>query len=585
MIMAFSDIFLEELRDRNDIESVVSSYVNLKRNGRVLKGLCPFHNEKTPSFTVYPDTQSFFCFGCGAGGEVITFVRRIENLDYLESVKFLADRAGMQLPDDGYDDSMAKHRQRLLAANREAARFYHSYMMSPEGRTGLDYFLNRGLTLSTINHFGLGFAPPGGFALIDYMKSKGFTVNELYDADLAKRSEKNNKVSYYDNFRNRAMTPIIDVRGNVIGFGGRVLDDSVPKYVNTADTLIYKKSLNVFALNFAKKGNPESMIVCEGYMDVIALHQAGFTNAVASLGTALTKEQAGLISRFTDEVILSYDSDEAGQKATRKAISIFEKTGVKLRVLKLEGGKDPDEIIKTYGKERFRALIDGASNDIEYRLLKIRDKYDLSIPDGRVKFLQEAVEILASCNTIEQDIYSSRLSDELGVNKESLMIEIKNQKKKQSRISAKKEFENISRQAVTPDDTVNPQRKYNVRAARAEDILLSSLMNNPEFYSKISEKLNRDIFVTDFNRRVFDCISKRIEENTSIDLSVISADFSPDEISRLVKFLAMKKEISNTVDECRDCIDVLIKENLKKSAADPADMTDEEFLNYFRKKS
>lgn len=583
--MALNDIFLEELRDRNDIESVISSYVPLKRQGKILKGLCPFHNEKTPSFTVYPDTKSFYCFGCGAGGEVITFIRRIENLDFIESVKFLADRAGMQMPEDGYDDSVAKHRQRLLAANREAAKFFYSSLMSPAGKNGLDYFLNRGLTMSTIKHFGLGYAPDSWDALLNHMHSKGFTSSELFDADLVKKSDKNGKVRYYDNFRNRVITPIINLRGNVIGFGGRVLDDSKPKYVNTADTLVYKKTNNVFALNFAKNGNPESMIVCEGYMDVIALHQAGFTNAVASLGTALTREQAGLISRYTEEVILSYDADEAGQEATKKAIRLFGETGVKLRVLRLEGGKDPDEIIKTYGKERFKALLDGAANNVEYRLLKAREKYDIAFPDGRVGFLSEAAQILSSCNAIEQDIYASRLSTELQVNKDAIVTEIRRQYAKRRASEKKHEFEKIAQETTVPKDEINPQRKDNIRAARAEDILLSSLINNPEFYFKIKDKISESTFITDFNRRVFAILSRRIEENASIDLSVLSADFTPEESGRLAKFLAMKREISNTVDECIDCIKVLEQEKQKKSAVNPADMSDEEFLNLFRKKS
>ncbi len=583
--MALNDMFLEELRDRNDIESVISSYVVLKRQGKILKGLCPFHNEKTPSFTVYPDTKSFYCFGCGAGGEVINFIRRIENYDFIEAVKFLAERAGMQMPEDGYDDSVAKHRQRILAANREAARFFHSTLVSPKGKAGLDYFLGRGLSMSTIKHFGLGYAPDSWHDLLNHMKSKGFTSNELFDADLVKRSDKNGKVNYYDNFRNRVITPIIDLRGNVIGFGGRVLDDSKPKYVNTSDTLVYKKTNNVFAMNFAKNGNPTSMIVCEGYMDVIALHQAGFTNSVASLGTALTKEQVALISRYTDEVILSYDSDEAGQEATKKALRLFEPTGIKVRVLKLEGGKDPDEIIKKYGRERFKALLDGAANDVEYRLLKAREKYDLAFPDGRVGFLSEAANVLSSCGAIEQDIYASRLSDELSVSKEAIMTEIRRQYSRRKAAEKKQQFEKITQEATMPKDEINPQRRDNVRAARAEDILLASLFNNPEFYIKLKDKLSDDLFITDFNRRVFTVLAHRIESNSSIALSVISSEFTPEENGRIAKFMAMKREISNTVAECEDCIRVLIQEKQKKSAVDPAEMSDEEFSNAFRKKS
>ncbi len=583
--MAFSDEFLEELHDRNDIESVISSYVNLKRQGKLLKGLCPFHNEKTPSFTVYPDTRSFYCFGCGAGGEVITFIRRIENLDYVESIKLLADRAGMQMPDSGFDDSLAKHRQRLLAANREAARFFHKCLMSPGGKTALDYFLSRGLSVSTIKHFGLGYAPDSWDSLISHMKSKGFTLSELFDANLVKRSEKDGKTRYYDNFRHRVMTPIIDLRGNVIAFGGRVLDDSKPKYINTSDTLVYKKTDNVFALNFAKNGNPGSLILAEGYMDVIALHQAGFTNAVASLGTALTREQASLISRYTDEVIISYDADEAGQEATQKAIRIFSETGLKVRVLRLEGGKDPDEIIKKHGKERYKALLEGAANDIEYSILKVRSKYDVAFPDGKMGFLNEVTELLASCNDIELDIYAGRLSQELSVEKAAIVSEVKRQRAKRRSAQRKNNFEEIKRTAITPKDDINPQRKQFVRAARAEDILLSTLINNPDFYESLQEKLFPDMFITDFNKRVYTFLSSRLEEGMSIDLSVFAGEFTPEENGRIAKFVAMQKEISNTLNECYDCIKVLEQEKQKQSAVDPANASDDEFMSFFRKKS
>lgn len=583
--MAFSDEFIEELRDRNDIESVISSYVNLKRQGKLLKGLCPFHNEKTPSFTVYPDTRSFYCFGCGAGGEVITFIRRIENLDYVEAIKLLADRAGLQMPDSGFDDSLAKHRQRLLAANREAARYFHKCLVSPAGKTALDYFLKRGLSMATIKHFGLGYAPDSWDSLIKHMKSKGFSLSELFDANLVKRSDRDGKTRYYDNFRNRVMTPIIDLRGNVIAFGGRVLDDSKPKYINTSDTLVYKKTDNVFALNFAKNGNPGSLILAEGYMDVIALHQAGFTNAVASLGTALTREQASLISRYTDEVIISYDADEAGQEATQKAIRIFSETGLKVRVLRLEGGKDPDEIIKNHGKERFRALLDGAANDIEYGILKIRKKYDVTFPDGKMGFLNEVTQLLAGCNDIELDIYAGRLSQELSVEKSAIVSEAKKAGARRRSAQRKNEFEEIKRSAITPKDDINPQRKQYVRATKAEDILISSIINNPDFYESLQEKLFPDTFITDFNKRVYAFLSSRLEEGLSIDLSVFAGEFTPEENGRIARFVAMKKEISNTLNECFDCIKVLEEEKRKQSAVDPANASDDEFMSLFRKKS
>ena len=328
--MALSESFLQELKFKTDIEDIISGYVSLKKRGSTSIGLCPFHNEKTPSFTVYNDTQSFYCFGCGAGGDAVTFIKKIENLDYIDAVKLLAQRAGIQMPDDAtYDDSLSKKRRRILEINRETAKFYYSYMMSPQGKTGLDYYLNRGLSLNTIKRFGLGYAPNDWDSLLKHLKSKGFKPSEMVDADVVKVG-KNNR--YYDTFRNRVMTPIIDVRGNVIAFGGRVLDDSKPKYINTSDTLVYKKTNELFALNLAKDNCAESLILCEGYMDVIAMHQAGFQNAVAGCGTALTNEQVRLISRYTKEVILAYDADEAGQKALNKAIGLFKNTDVKVKI-------------------------------------------------------------------------------------------------------------------------------------------------------------------------------------------------------------------------------------------------------------
>ncbi|MCQ2486049.1 MAG: DNA primase [Clostridia bacterium] len=580
--MRFTDEFLNELRSKNDIESVISQYVNLKRAGRLSKGLCPFHNEKSPSFTVYPDNQSFYCFGCGAGGEVITFIRRIENLDYIEAVKVLAERAGMNLPEDGYDDTLAKHRQRILAANREAARFFHSYMMSEQGRTGLEYFLGRGLTMQTIKHFGLGYAPDSWDALLKHMRSKGFTNQELFDANLVRESTKYEKKRYYDNFRNRAMVPIIDLRGNVIAFGGRVLDDSKPKYINTSDTLVYKKSNGVFALNFAKNGNPSKLIVCEGYMDVIAMHQAGFTNSVACLGTALTQEQARLVSRYADEIILSYDSDEAGQKATKRAIDIFGTTGVKIRVLKLTGGKDPDEIIRKYGKEKFQGLIDGAANDIEYGILRERDKYYLDSIDGRTKFLTAVADILANSNPIVQDAYASKLAAEMQISKDAILQQIKTAYRHKAKAAEKEKFSTIVRDTFSAKDEINPDKPKHLRAAKAEETLIATIMLNPDFYPKIKEKITPDIFVTEFNCRVYEAVAKRLDEGRSIELSVFSSEFSPMEMGRIAQLTTMGNKISCTVAECDDCIKILKQEKSKITAVNPADLDGDEFRNLFR---
>lgn len=581
--MRLSDAFLEQLRANTDIESVISPYVNLRRRGKNLVGLCPFHNEKTPSFTVYPENGSFYCFGCGVGGDVITFVRRMENLDYMEAVKQLADRAGMALPEDGYDDTLAKKRTAVLAANRAAAKFFHSQLFTEQGRQALDYFLDRGLAPETIRHFGLGFAPNDWRTLKRHLNEQGFDDVLLESANLLRRSDKNGKVSYYDNFRNRVMFPIIDPRGNVIAFGGRVLDDSKPKYINTSDTLVYKKSNGVFALNFAKNGNDGKLIIAEGYMDVIALHQAGFTNAVACLGTALTKEQASLLSRYADTIVLSYDADEAGQKATARALGIFGTTGMEIKVLHLEGGKDPDEIIKNYGAQRFQAIIDGAANDTEYRLLKARQGIDLATDDGKVKYLSAAAEILAEIGSpVEVDVYASRLAHELGVDKLAIQSQVKYKREGLKKRRAVKREQEQTRLLINGQNTKNPERAQHLRAAKAEETLIASLMRNPDFYNKLKDGLSADYFVTALNRRIFSVVLSRLEEGGNTEPYFLSSEFTPDEMDEVERIFRSAAQLSNTVDECADCIKILKEEKNKPETVKASELSDEDFAKLFR---
>ena len=577
--MRLSDAFLEQLRANTDIESVISPYVNLRRRGKNLVGLCPFHNEKTPSFTVYPENGSFYCFG----GDVITFVRRMENLDYMEAVKQLADRAGMALPEDGYDDTLAKKRTAVLAANRAAAKFFHAQLYTEQGRQALDYFLDRGLAPETIRHFGLGFAPNDWRALKRHLNEQGFDDVLLESANLLRRSDKNGKVSYYDNFRNRVMFPIIDPRGNVIAFGGRVLDDSKPKYINTSDTLVYKKSNGVFALNFAKNGNDGKLIIAEGYMDVIALHQAGFTNAVACLGTALTKEQANLLSRYADTIVLSYDADEAGQKATARALGIFGTTGMEIKVLHLEGGKDPDEIIKNYGAQRFQAIIDGAANDTEYRLLKARQGIDLATDDGKVKYLSVAAEILAEIGSpVEVDVYASRLAHELGVDKLAIQSQVKYKREGLKKRRAVKREQEQTRLLINGQNTKNPERAQHLRAAKAEETLIASLMRNPDFYNKLKDGLSADYFVTALNRRIFSVVLSRLEEGGNTEPYFLSSEFTPDEMDEVERIFRSAAQLSNTVDECADCIKILKEEKNKPETVKASELSDEDFAKLFR---
>ncbi len=582
--MRIDERFIQELQEKADIESFISANISLKRRGKTLVGLCPFHNEKTPSFTVYPESNSFYCFGCGAGGDVITFVRRMENLDYIEAVKSVAQSVGMTMPEDGYDDTLSKQRMRMLEANREAAKFFNSCLMKNENRPALDYFLRRGLSENIIRRFGLGYAPDKWSALIDHMKSKGFTEYELVLANLARRSDKNGRVSYYDNFRNRVMFPIIDLRGNVIAFGGRVMDDSKPKYINTSDTLVYKKSNGVFGLNLAKNANDNKLILVEGYMDVIALHQAGFTNAIACLGTAFTNEQANLLSRYAEEIIICYDNDGAGRTATARALGVLNKTGLKLRVVQMTGGKDADEIIRTHGKERFADLLKGAASTTEYKLLEAKARYDLSTDDGKVEFLIAASQILAACGAVERDIYTTRLSNELGVSAESIKAQIKSAEGKLRRLEeTKKRQETQAMLSKSFEDKNNPERETNLRAARAEETLIASFMRNPDFYKKLKEKIVPGDFITAFNRRIMQCLVNALENGLEPNLSIFSAYFTPEEMDSVTRISRISETLSNTVKECEDCIKVL-KDKSSQKITDTSSMSDEEFLSLFKKK-
>ncbi len=577
----FSDDFIQQIRDNNDIESVISSYLDLKRRGKNLVGLCPFHNEKTPSFTVYPDTSSYYCFGCGAGGEVINFIRNIENLDFTEAVKFLADRAGLKMPEDNFDDTAAKLRRRIYEANREAARFFHQTLFKPEGKPQLDYLIRRNVSPKMIKHFGLGAAPGDWHALENHLKELGFSRNELVAANLLRASEKDGKKYYYDAFRAKVMFPIVDLRGNVVAFGGRVLDNSKPKYINTSDTLVYKKSNELFALNFAKNGNDRKLILCEGYMDVIALHAAGYENAVAGLGTALTPEQVSLISRYADEVALCYDSDEAGQKALRAAMSLFSKTGVKVKVIRLQDGKDPDEIIRVHGKEMFAKLLTAADNDTEYKLSKIREKFIVETDDGKLNFLREAAKVLMHSDALERDVYAYRLADELGVSKEAILSQIKELTKKENYRTEKNRFNDERKKAVEMERAVDPERVKNLRCAKAEDTILVSLLNNASFYGKIKDRLGTDLFVTPVNKRILDVIITRLESSESMEISHLSQYLTSEEISAVARLLANQAMVSNTLSECEDCIKVLVAEKKKRETPTPDKMSDDSFLAFF----
>lgn len=582
----FSEEFLTELRMRCDIEQTISMYVPLKRRGKNLVGLCPFHNEKTPSFTVYPDSQSFYCFGCGAGGEVISFIRRAENLDYYEAVKFLADRAGMVMPNEGFDNSMAEKRRRMYEINKEAARFFNSCLFTDEGKEGLDYYKSRGMKKSTITRFGLGYAPNKWDSLLKYMRGKGYSYEELYEANLANKSEKDGRVRFYDSFRNRVMVPIIDVRGNVVAFGGRVLDDSKPKYINSSDTLVYKKSLGVFGLNFAKNSNEQRLILVEGYMDAITLHQAGFTNVIACLGTAFTGEMAHLLSRYADEILLCYDNDEAGQKATARALGVLNSIGMKVRVVHLSGGKDPDEILRKYGPERVRSLIDGAANDIEYALLSARNKFDIATSDGKMKYLDAVADILANTkNDIAQDIYSSRLAEELSVSKESIVARINQIGKKKKYAEDKNKFKKIQQDAMRENTKAELANDTNIKDIRSQEMLIAFLYYNPDKYRYIEDDISAEDFSVGDNKAIFKVLCERIKDELSLEFTFFTESLTPEQLSAFVKMCKTNQDFVYSEKVCEDCIKA-IKNSKKKSEGKPSvsDLSDEEYLKLFNKK-
>lgn len=583
---ALNEDFLSELRTRADIESTVSSYVSLKRRGRILTGLCPFHSEKTPSFTVYPETQSYYCFGCGSGGDVITFIKNIENLDYIESVRYLAERFGMSMPQEKFNSDLYEKRRRMFEANRLAARFFHAALYSPEGEAGLQYLHNRGLTDATIRKFGLGYAPAGWDKLRSFMKKQGFTDLELYEANLLRMSDKNGKKHYYDAFVDRAMFPVLDLRGNVLAFSGRALtSDAQRKYVNTSDTLIYKKGENIFALNFAKKTAQDFLILCEGNLDVISLHQAGFDNAVAGLGTALTEHQVALLSRYTGAVYLCYDADEAGQKAAQKALRLFENTTLRVKVIHLEGGKDPDEILKKFGAARFKSLLEGAANDVEYRILRARDGIDVTTDDGKNRFLEAACRVLAELRSpVELDIYAARLSEELSVAKDAILAQTRRfaqTRIKHSEKNVLRAAQDVEKKADKVINTVNPERAKHMRAAKAEEVLCASLMHNPEFFSQIKEEITAADFVTSFNARVFSEIAAQLSENRMFSISALSG-FAAEEIGAVARIQTLIPQLANTLSECRDCIKVIAEEKAKTVKGSPSELSDEDFLKLFQ---
>ncbi len=566
--MPFPPSFLEELASRNPIEDVVGQYVNLKRSGANLFGLCPFHGEKTASFSVAPDKGIYYCFGCHKGGSVINFMMEIENLSYPDAVRALAKRAGMEVPEDEQYQSRYRRQERLWALSREAARFYNKMLYAPEGKAGLDYALSRGMTQATLTRFGIGFAPDAWTSLCDAMAAKGYTREELTESGLASVSRKNGRI--YDRFRNRLMFPIIDVRGNVIGFGGRVMDNSTPKYLNSPESSIFNKRKNLFALNIAKKSKQGYLILCEGYMDAIALHQYGFDCAVASLGTSLTEEHAVLLSRYTENVTLIYDGDEAGQRAAQRAIPMLEKAGLAVKVLRMRDAKDPDEYLKKFGADKFKNLLNESSNRVEYQLNAIARKYDLREDEQRLKFVAEAADFVSTLsNAVQREVYGKRAAEAAGVSYEAMQIEV-NKAFKRRTAREKKKQERID---LAPAEKLQPKSRAihydNVKSAMAEESVIAMALKSPALLDEAGQ-LTGQVFSSPLLGRVYDQLVQQHAQGIEPSIAALS-DLNGEEMAHIAG-ISQRRQAPVSEPAFRDCVRTILTEHGKANVRSQEDL-------------
>ena len=558
--------FLDELLARTDIVDLVSESVRLTKKGNSYWGCCPFHSEKTPSFHVVPDRQMYKCFGCGKGGGAINYVMELENLPFREAVAYLAQRAGMEMPQLGGDSPGGQERRkRILEINRQAALAFHRWLKASEGARGLEYLRKRGLSGRTITAFGLGFAPEGWDNLIRALGEQGYDKRDLLDAGLAVNN-KDGRI--YDRFRNRVMFPIIDVRGNVIGFGGRVMDDSTPKYLNSPDTPVYNKSRNLFALNIARKSKAGRVILTEGYMDTISLHQAGFDSAVASLGTALTEEHGQLLSRYFKEAIISYDGDGAGVAAAQRAIPLLEKAGLKVRVLRVTGAKDPDEFIKAYGRDAFARLLDQSENQVDYRLDQLRQKFDLEDDAQRVAFLQEAAQLVSALpSAVEREIYGGHAARTAGVSPETMKLEVD----RALRHRLRREKRQQERRDLAPVSQLQPKarclRYDNIRSARAEEGLVRLLILDPGLAGQM-EDIREEEFSSPLLGRAFGLLRRRAREGLSTQLASLAGELSGEEMDHLAQVADQPESAANSAQAIRDYISVIRGEALLRGGGE-----------------
>jgi DNA primase len=533
-------------------------------------GLCPFHGEKTASFSVSPDKGIYYCFGCHKGGGVINFQMEVEGLSYPDAVRALAKRAGMEVPEDEQYQSRYRAQERLWALHKEAARFFHSQLYAPVGAHALQYALGRGMSKSILTTFGVGYAPDSWDALTKAMRAKGYTDEELRESGLVTVSQKNGNL--FDRFRDRLMFPIIDVRGNVIAFGGRTLknDKDTAKYLNSPESLIFNKRKNLFGLNLAKKSKQGSLLLVEGNIDVVALHQYGFDNAVASLGTSLTEEQAALITRYADQVVLLYDGDAAGQNATARAIPILEKAGLQVKVLQMRDAKDPDEFLKKFGADRFKLLLEESSNRVEYQLNAIRRQFDLRQDDQKVKFLQQCADLISGLGSpVQQEVYGHRVAEEAKISYDAMKLEIDKANKRRA-YRQKKRQEAVD---LAPAKALQPKSKTirydNMKSAMAEEGVLALILREPALLDR-SKDLTQEAFSSQLLGRVYSQLLSRFHNGQEVSLAVLE-DLSSEEMSHVTGILHRNQGPVNE-QAFDDCIRRILAEHEANSVSSEEDL-------------
>ncbi len=554
-MVRYSEELIDEIKSSNDIVDTISQYVTLKRSGRNFFGLCPFHKEKTPSFSVSPDKQIFHCFGCGVGGNVIHFVSKIENLDFRETMELLADRAGIELPTSENDQNNKRQfmKDKVYKINEETARFYHENLYKPTAKLAQEYVKTRKLNNATLKSFLIGYSGTYN-ELYKHLKQKGFTDEEILASSLVNR---NDRGQFIDRFRHRLMIPIMDIRGKVIAFGGRVLDKSLPKYINSPENIVYSKGRNLFGLNIAKKGNLDKIVIVEGYMDAISLYQRGITNVVASLGTALTEAQGRLLRKYAGQVIISYDSDGAGQTATMRGLEILKNLGCDVRILQMEGAKDPDEYVIKYGSGGFQLLIENAISLVEFKIKVLKNKYNLENTNDKIKFLQEIAKVLVNVESqIELEIQIDNISKDYGISKEAVYAEINKIK------YANKTKETEKKQNAKSVIVRKQEKTVDEATIRRENVIIYLLINgNEQNRQKIKANIKKEDLKYSLNQEIIQKIYEAIDNKKEIT-NILDSMQEKELISHFTKLMADDYEISD-IDKCiEDIINSYTKDKL-----------------------